>query len=56
MHGSQVCLRGDLVDVLDCGAFLRKKDEKFFSWLTENTKVTDKMIEKYKGKDWPRLL
>lgn len=52
MHGSQVCLHGDLVDVLDCGAFLRKKDEKFFSWLAENTKVTDKMIEKHKGKDW----
>ena len=52
MHGSQVVMCGDLVDVLDRGEFYKKQNEKFFSWLVENTNITDEMIKEHKGKDW----
>lgn len=53
LHNTQAGFEADdLVRTLEYANFLRERDKEFDKFIIKNTKVTEKMIEELKGKDY----
>lgn len=52
MHGCQVGLDGDLINVIEQGQFMVDRDNEFKEFMIENTNMKQELFDKYNGKDF----